>query len=82
MNKTIRSFDKSVYTDNKRNIIGIIGAITDITEQKKSELQKDKLISELQRAMENVKQLKGLLPICSYCKKIRDDQGYWNQIVS
>jgi hypothetical protein len=29
-----------------------------------------------------VKQLSGLLPICSYCKKIRDDKGYWNQIES
>jgi hypothetical protein len=27
-----------------------------------------------------IKQLSGLLPICSYCKKIRDDQGYWSQI--
>jgi hypothetical protein len=29
---------------------------------------------------DKVKQLSGLLPICSYCKKIRDDRGYWKQI--
>ena len=34
----------------------------------------------LQQAMEEIKVLKGLLPICSYCKKIRDDKGYWNQL--
>jgi len=32
------------------------------------------------RAEEDVKVLQGLLPICSYCKKIRDDQGYWQQV--
>jgi hypothetical protein len=37
-------------------------------------------IAELQDALFNVNQLSGLLPICAYCKKIRDDKGYWNQI--
>jgi hypothetical protein len=37
---------------------------------------------ELQESMENVKQLSGLLPICSVCKKVRDDKGYWSQIES
>ena len=35
---------------------------------------------ELQVALENVKTLSGLVPICSSCKKIRDDQGYWHQV--
>lgn len=34
----------------------------------------------LQEALASVKTLKGLLPICASCKKIRDDQGYWNQL--
>jgi len=38
------------------------------------------LYAELQKALENVKLLSGLLPICMWCKKIRDDQGYWNAI--
>ncbi len=42
--------------------------------------QKERLIVELQGALAEVKTLSGLLPICSYCKKIRDDKGYWNQI--
>lgn len=38
------------------------------------------LIQELQTALGDIKTLSGLLPICSSCKKIRDDSGYWNQI--
>ena len=37
-------------------------------------------VRELEDALAHVKQLQGLLPICSYCKKIRDDQGYFQQI--
>jgi len=42
--------------------------------------ESDQLIEQLQNALSQVKKLSGLLPICSHCKKIRDDQGYWNQI--
>jgi CheY-like chemotaxis protein len=38
------------------------------------------LIEKLKEALKQVKQLSGLLPICSHCKKIRDDQGYWQQV--
>jgi sigma-B regulation protein RsbU (phosphoserine phosphatase) len=37
-------------------------------------------VRELEEALTNVKQLSGLLPICSYCKKIRDDQNYWERV--
>ncbi len=37
-------------------------------------------VEELKDALISVKQLSGLLPICSYCKKIRDDQNYWQQV--
>jgi phosphoserine phosphatase RsbU/P len=39
----------------------------------------DKVL-ELQEALEQVKTLQGILPICSYCKKIRDDRNYWQQV--
>ena len=39
-------------------------------------------VSELQTALSNVKQLQGLLPICSYCKRIRADGQYWTQVES
>lgn len=39
-------------------------------------------VEELEEALSRVKQLQGLLPICSYCKKIRDDRNYWEQVES
>jgi len=44
------------------------------------EEERERLIVELQRALAEVRHLSGLLPICSCCKKIRDDQGYWSQV--
>ena len=46
------------------------------------EQEKERNLGELKTALNNVKQLSGLLPICANCKKIRDDAGYWNQIES
>ncbi len=51
-------------------------------ERKQSEKRKEKLIGELHAALEEVKALQGILPICSNCKKIRDDKGYWNLLES
>ena len=47
-----------------------------------AERERDRLIHELQKALSKIKTLSGLLPICSYCKKIRDDKGYWDKIES
>lgn len=43
-------------------------------------IERQKVIDELQAALAEVKALSVLLPICASCKKVRDDQGYWNQI--
>ena len=48
--------------------------------REKMEKEKARLIKELEAALESVKILSGLLPICSHCKKIRDDKGYWNRL--
>ena len=45
-----------------------------------AEKQKEEIIKDLNAALSQVKKLSGMLPICSHCKKIRDDKGYWNQI--
>jgi len=37
-------------------------------------------VTELEKALSEVKQLRGILPICAYCKKIRDDRNYWEQV--
>lgn len=44
------------------------------------EQERKQLQAQLAKAQQQLKILSGLLPICSYCKKIRDDQGYWNQL--
>ena len=62
--------------------IASVTAFRDITERKKTEEEKEKLIAELQKALSAIKQLHGILPICSSCKKIRDDKGSWNQLES
>jgi DNA-binding NtrC family response regulator len=45
-------------------------------------IERQRLITELKEALDHIKQLQGLLPICSACKNIRDDKGYWNRIES
>ncbi|MGA2613459.1 MAG: histidine kinase N-terminal 7TM domain-containing protein [Spirochaetia bacterium] len=61
---------------------GTILLVRDITERRKAEKEREKLIVDLQDALANVKRLSGLLPICASCKKIRDDKGYWHQVES
>ncbi|MBF0117462.1 MAG: PAS domain-containing protein [Desulfobacterales bacterium] len=52
----------------------------DTTERKKFETERENIIQELQSAIEQIKTLRGIVPICSSCKKIRDDKGYWEQV--
>jgi len=49
-------------------------------ERKKNEAEREKLIAELQDALARIKTLKGFVPICSYCKKIRNDKNYWEHL--
>jgi len=61
--------------------VNYVKVIIDIALYKHSlEREKERLIKELQNALEHVKRLKGLLPICAWCKKIRDDRGYWQEV--
>ena len=55
-------------------------AIRYAIQRKQNELERERLIDELQQALDQVRTLEALLPICSYCHKIRDDQGYWNHL--
>jgi PAS domain S-box-containing protein len=68
-------FDRGVpFNDDHGNFAGYIGSCIDITEN----VEARRLI--LREKESEIKQLRGMLPICSSCKKIRDDKGYWSQI--
>ncbi len=58
----------------------ILSSVQDITGRRRAEAERERLVSERERALSDVKILSGLLPICGHCKKIRDDKGYWNQL--
>lgn len=46
----------------------------------KSQKENEELIDRLQKAIEEIKTLRGIVPICASCKRIRDDKGFWNQV--
>jgi len=77
----VRSIGEAVR-DDEGKIIRLQGAFQDITRRRQVEEEKEKLIKELRAALAEVKTLREFLPICSYCKKVRDDQNYWTQIES
>lgn len=68
------------YFDETGRLIGSVGVLRDITRRKTAELAQRRLVEELSQALDQVRTLSGLLPICANCKKIRDDKGYWQQI--
>ncbi len=68
--------------DHGQAIIGATGIATDVTARRRADTVRERLIQELRDALGRVKVLRGLIPICASCKKIRDDRGYWNQVES
>jgi len=52
----------------------------EINERRLAQKERERLIAELQDALANIKVLRGLLPICSHCKKIRDEEGAWQMV--
>jgi hypothetical protein len=53
-----------------------------LEERRQAEEAKAELIEELERASSEIKTLRGLIPICAWCKKIRNDRGAWEQLES
>jgi PAS domain S-box-containing protein len=62
------------------NLPYVVGHALDVTEQKKAERELQFTLGRLQKALAEVKTLRGLLPICAWCKKIRSDEGGWNEL--
>jgi len=85
-NSQVKTFDQLPYRDKFLRITiapftgGAIITSQDITSRVRAELDRDKLIAELRRALDEVETLRGLLPICASCKSIRDDRGYWSTV--
>jgi len=75
-----------IWLENRVSVVqwynqaAIQTTIFDITSRKKAEVERERLIGELNNALLEVKSLSGIIPICMHCKQIRDDKGYWNQL--
>lgn len=66
--------------DPRGNLTGYLSFFQDISERKRYEAEREKLVLELREALANVKTLSGLIPICAWCKSIRSDTGYWQNV--
>lgn len=70
----------SIILDDQGNPVEILGVVRDISKQKQMQTERENLIRQLQEALKEIKALRGILPLCSFCKRVRDDQGYWEQV--
>ncbi|MFA6498249.1 MAG: PAS domain-containing protein [Desulfurivibrionaceae bacterium] len=71
---------QSFYDNSLAEVEKRIGSVQDITEQIEMNEERKSLIKKLEKSLDEIKTLKGILPLCSYCKKIRDDNGHWEQV--
>jgi len=92
--QTVKNLELELYTRSGRKVdallsgdkieIGgqacLLSVLTNITERKQAEEKREQLIQELQETLKEVRTLSGLLPICAWCKKLRDDEGYWKSV--
>jgi PAS domain S-box-containing protein len=66
--------------DQEGNVLYALGMVEDISTRKVAEREREQLVSQLTEALGKIKTLRGLIPICAWCKKIRDDNGYWTRV--
>ena len=74
------SLNESAVRGENGDILRSRSVWRDITKRKEVEAEREELIDNLQEALQEIKTLKGILPICSFCKKVRDDKGSWEQL--
>jgi PAS domain S-box-containing protein len=81
-----RTFTVEVAASSIKNmtghLVGLMASLVNITPRKKVEEDRERLIVKLQDALEKIKTLRGIIPICASCKNIRDDKGYWHKVES
>ena len=66
--------------DEEGHISYLIISFMDITRLKEMEKEKEQLIIHLKVSLNEIKTLRGLIPICAHCKQVRDDEGLWHQV--
>ncbi|MDD3148646.1 MAG: PAS domain-containing protein, partial [Candidatus Riflebacteria bacterium] len=76
----IASAGKVLARDENGNLTRFVGMSYDIHARKLAEQEREEAIQKLLTALAEIKTLRGIVPICASCKKVRDDQGYWNQV--
>jgi sigma-B regulation protein RsbU (phosphoserine phosphatase) len=70
----------SPIKNNQGEIVGASSIVHDLGRQKQAEQERHQLNQRFSLATNEVRKLSGMLPICASCKKVRDDQGYWEQV--
>ena len=73
-------YEASALRDERDQFVGLVLVFRDVSERRAARAERERLIGDLREALDNVKTLRGLLPVCSECKKVRDDEGYWQRI--
>lgn len=78
----VRGFETGAmdYISKPFNSAELLARVRTHLRLKKAQDNEKKLIAELTASLEEIQTLSGMLPICANCKKIRDDQGYWQQL--
>ena len=75
-----RGITSTSGNDGDDGSLKVVGTYRDITKRKQAENEKEGLIEELRKALDEIKTLRGIIPICAYCKQIRDDEGLWSRV--
>jgi PAS domain S-box-containing protein len=70
----------SALADARNKLTGYLCFFRDISDRKKYELEREKMVIQLSEALAQVKTLSGLIPICGWCKSVRSDTGYWQTV--
>jgi PAS domain S-box-containing protein len=60
--------------------LGLLAVFRDITASKRKEIEQERRLAELHAIRDHFRALAGLIPICSHCKRIRDEHGVWHEI--
>lgn len=70
------------FLANLASMLGTMGMLLLMQQETEKELERkvEERTIKLQKSLEEIKTLRGILPLCSFCKKVRNDQGYWEQV--